>query len=269
MTRFPGILLLVPVLLLSAGAVLANVSPGTGMYGSKHDFSGNGYMVPISGLQVGLCSICHTPHSAISTKLLWNQKLTTATFSWGDTAETSGGTVLPSSARQGPSTKCLSCHDGSVAVGDTAAFYGMIGGKWAPGDTVGWGTLAGRLSGGGVYGVGPVTNGVSNMTGNHPIAVPYPLNAAPGTYNNVTTGARVKLDSYVANPNAPAHGIKLYSDDGNNKINPGTVPGKSGIECTSCHDPHNKSTVDFPLLRGKNIGSSKADGYLCLQCHIK
>jgi len=268
--QFPVMRVLVLMALSANAQAAVQGPPGSGMLGTMHDFSGEGYLVPVSGLQVGICSICHTPHSAITTSLLWNQKLTTATYTWGDASETHGGTPLPSSAHLGPSTKCLSCHDGSVAVGDTAVYYGMIGGKGAPGDTWDMGTLTVRLGAGG-YGVGHVPSGstVGDMSGNHPIAIPYPLNNSVGTYNNVRTGSRVDLTEFVSNPNAPSHGIKLYTDDGTGKVSPGTAAGITGIECTSCHDPHNKATVDTPFLRGMNTGSTVGSGYLCLQCHIK
>ncbi|NCP41705.1 MAG: hypothetical protein GW848_14630 [Rhodoferax sp.] len=249
-------LVLVSATVLAAG----KPAPGAGMRGSAHDWSGTGALVPISGLQVGLCSICHTPHSAISTQLLWNQKLSTATYTWGDATETTGGTPLPSSANMGPSTKCLSCHDGTVAVGDTAAYNGSVGGVDA---THTFGTVVTRIAQNGVYGIG---GGTDSMKGNHPIGIPYPLNGATGIYNGITVGSQVDHTSFVAMPAAP---IKLYNDNGSGKISDGAVAGKAGIECTSCHDPHNKATTDEFFLRGKNHGSSLADGYICLQCHIK
>jgi len=247
---------------VAGSALAADPGPGGGMRGTKHDFTETGYITTVSLLPIGLCSICHTPHSAISTQLLWNQKLTTATYTWGDTTTTVGGTVLPSSANLGPSTKCLSCHDGTVAVGDTANFNGSVGGVDA---TYTWGTLVTRI-GGGVYGIGTKVGGINSLAGNHPVAVPYPLNGAGGRYNNVDLGSQVQLTEFVPSPAAP---IKLYNDDGSGHISAGGVANKSGIECTSCHDPHNKATVDDFFLRGKNHGSSQADGYICLQCHIK
>lgn len=255
-----SIKLLASCLLLASALVYAagpKPTPGAGLYGTAHDFTGNGWHNTMS-TNVGLCSICHTPHSAISTSLLWNQKLTTATFTWGDATQTSGGTTLPSSAHLGPSTKCLSCHDGTVAVGDVALFNQLSGAIPA-------GTYVLRLGASG-FGVGH--NG--DMSGVHPIAVPYPYNNAVSTYNTITTGAAVNLSEFVANPHAPtANSVKLYSDDGTGKISTGPTSSKTGIECTSCHDPHNKQVQDDVFLRGKLAGSTKADGYLCLQCHIK
>jgi len=244
------------LVLVSCGAY-ADLAPGTGIYGTRHDFTGTGFFTTVSGLPIGLCTICHTPHSAFTTSLLWNQKMTTAIFTWGDVTETTGHTTLPSSARHGSSTKCLSCHDGTVSVGDTAVFNGSVGGVSA---TYPAGTLVTRIAAG-LYGIGH--NG--NMSGNHPIAVPYPLNTTSSTYNGITTGSSVNLNEFVASPSV----VKLYSDDGSGNISPGPQAGKTGIECSSCHDPHNRQVQDISFLRAKISGSTQADGYLCLQCHIK
>lgn len=240
----------------ATASALIQMPPGSGLWGTAHDFTANsGQHQPISGVEVGLCSICHTPHSAITTKLLWNQRLTTARFDWG-IATTTGGTTLPNSANLGPSTKCLSCHDGTVAVGDVVMYKGKTDGQ----DTL-------------IMRMGKNGNGVGykgDMTGVHPIGVPYPLENQLGTYNGMTSGNELAFAEFVANPDAPNDNrVKLYKDDGNGIISAGTVTGASGVECSTCHDVHNKQAQDFFFLRGKLAGSDSTDGYICVQCHIK
>jgi len=259
---------LIVLAIMASGVAMASKG-GAGIVGTRHDFATRsnflGAQVTNPGVanQVGLCSFCHTPHSALSTKLLWNQKITTNNFTW-DAVDTSGGTNYVAPAITGPSIKCLSCHDGSVAAGDTAVFAGRAGGIGAAGDASGTGTIVTQLSKRGIYGIG----GDGKLGGNHPVSMPYPVNNAKSTYNGSTTGDVVTLTEYVANPHDPAHGVKLYTDT-NGSISSGATTGLSGIECTSCHDPHNKQTTDDFFLRGKLTGSTKASGYLCLQCHIK
>ena len=109
--------LLVAIALVSANAFAA---PGDGIEGSEHDFSG------IGSPPTGLCTFCHTPHKAQTTALLWNHTLSSNSFSWDDPA-TTGGTDYPSfsgDSYKGPTAKCLSCHDGSVAVGDIGWWNG-------------------------------------------------------------------------------------------------------------------------------------------------
>lgn len=255
-----------------ASAAAMAATPGAGLLGTAHDFASgigthsaaylltqggsNGAGDPVSSAanQVGLCTYCHTPHSALSTQLLWNHKMSTNTFTW-DVTTTTGGTAFASIAPtyKGPTVRCLSCHDGSVAIGDANLFV--------EGTPTNLNTFK-------------ITNPffkIANgplMAKNHPVAMPYPLGNVPNTYNAITNGGEVVLADFRANPHAPATSVKLYKDDGVN-ITGGTAAGTTGIECSSCHDPHNKQTQGDLFLRGKLAGSTQADGYLCLQCHIK
>ena len=203
----------------------AAATPGTGLAGTAHDFT--------TSSSSDRCVACHTPHQTRATTLAWNPTQLPSSFNW-DADQTTAGTGLPGSAGHGPSMKCLSCHDGSVAAVGGAAI----------------GTAVNRL-------------------GNHPVGIPYPLNGAPGRYNGIQTGDRLAVNDFVSNPNNPSASVKLYSDDGFGKITNGVKAGASGIECGSCHDPHNKVAQDVHFLRGKLAGSSQADGYICMQCHAK
>lgn len=254
-------------------------TPGAGLAGTAHDFvtnlrHGTGWLATqtqADGItpnvlpgQVGLCSYCHTPHSALSTALLWNHKPSTnASFGW-DEATTAGGTsyaTITTATYKGPSVKCLSCHDGSVAVGDVALYQ----------------------EGPGVFNTFKLTGGTQigaagSMAGNHPIAMPYPFGQAANVYNSKTTGGNVVLTEFQTAPltGAGLSTVKLYNDNGSGGITGGGVAGKSGIECSSCHDVHNKASVDDLFLRGMIAGTGPNtvkgianDGYICQQCHIK
>jgi len=233
---------------------------------------------------VGLCSFCHTPHSASSTALLWNRAANNNAYTWSDAATTTGGTTLGiGSLYVGPTAKCLACHDGSVAVGDVGNYMGSKGvyNIYKVGDRRG--TLVDVVDANGVV-TGQTWNGADggakvskqvgvggDMTGAHPVGVPYPYLGAMNQYNGIWTGTQVVRSDYVATPVVSAAGVagvKLYNDSGS-AITAGAVATKSGIECSSCHDVHNKQSVDDNMLRGKQAGSTRASGYLCLQCHAK
>jgi len=283
--------------MLVSGSVLASVG-GTGIKGTRHDFANRtnflGSQVTNPGVanQVGLCSFCHTPHSAQSTALLWNKSMSTNTFKWDDATVTTGGTNFSTMAPgyKGATVKCLACHDGSVAVGDVSMYKGKVnpsvntfkvGQQPDNFDGKTWAGTDARPQ----YVIG--SSGL--MNGTHPVGMPYPLGNAVNTYNGVTNGTEVALQEFVANPHTAtgaAKGggtavtptsagggtanalIKLYNDTGTGIV-AGTAPGKSGMECSTCHDPHNKQTTDDWLLRGKAQGSTVEDGYICVQCHIK
>ena len=235
---------LAPMLAFAAG----------GISGTDHDFTQGGFQTTTP---VGACTICHTPHKAYKTLLLWNHTLSSNTFSW-DVTSTTAGTTFPSfggNSYSGPTARCLSCHDGSVAVGDIAWFMDAA----YPSGT---GMQTGKITGS--HQMATATGG---MAGNHPVAMPYPYQQAGNTYNGVTTGAAATLTEWVADPTA--NGIKMYND-ASGSVTGGPSSGKTGIECTSCHEPHNgAAAVEDMFLRGKLTGSGQSSGYLCQQCHIK
>ena len=246
---------------LALAPTVSFAAPGAagGLVGTDHDFASAGGG-NVAATAVGLCTFCHTPHKAISTSLLWNHTLSSNTFTW-DIAKTTAGTEFPSivgGTYKGPTAKCLSCHDGSVAIGDIAWFNEAA----YPGGT---GMQTTKITGS--HQMATATGG---MAGNHPVAMPYPYSNAANTYNGKTTGAGIVLTEWQADPTAlSGTKIRLFNDDGSGIISAGVSGGKSGLECSSCHDPHNKATVDEMFLRGKLTGVSQSDGYICLQCHIK
>jgi len=244
-------------------------APGAGMMGSHHDFTAssphggsfsthegsptNGDDEPIE--DVGLCTYCPTPHKAFSTKLLWNHAASGESYSWTDPT-TTAGTPLPSftATYNGATAKCLSCHDGTVAIGDVALFA-----EKSP-------NLLDTRTIKDIDDFFVMVSPSGKLDGNHPVAVPYPYAGAGSYYNGSTTGPGINLSEFVSDPTV--NGIRLFSDDGSGNITAGPTSGKTGIECSSCHDPHNGSTVtgDF-LLRGDLTGN--AIPYICLKCHNK
>jgi hypothetical protein len=252
---------------------LALAAAGDGLLTTAHDFSSasSGYLstqnvvgktgatANSSANVVGLCSYCHTPHSAQSTALLWNHKMSANTFTW-DEATTSGGTTYATltPTYKGASVKCLSCHDGSVAIGDVSLYKQRLN----TGPAAVWNTHT-------VSGLAQIATSSGGMKGNHPVGMPYPFANAVNSYNSVSTGADVVLTEFVGDPTLSSTAkIKLYNQTGTT-ISGGPASGVTGMECSTCHDPHNKSATDDLFLRGKIAGSAIADGYICVQCHIK
>lgn len=233
-------------------ATLAAQAPGTGISGTRHDFSDEG----ANTVTVGACTFCHTPHRAAQTRLLWNHTLSANTFSW-DVTTTTGGTPYPTinTSWQGPSKFCLSCHDGSVAIGDVAWFRAAT--------RTGSNAINSTTHNGDIYQIASATGSMAN---NHPVAHPFPFNGAASTYNGVTTGAAALASGWLADPTA--NGIRLFTQAGAN-VSAGTAAGATGIECSSCHDPHNGTAVtDVFFLRGRIDGNAAA-GYICTKCHNK
>lgn len=212
-----------------------------------------------------LCVFCHTPHAAeeIPRAPLWNRKLSGATYTLysstsldatdlkqpGALANTAGGSKL-----------CLSCHDGTLAIGAVNVLNGKsisqpvamqgtdAGGVMAPG--------AGKTS-------GFTRNLGTDLSNDHPIAF---------TYNT----ALAILDGDLRDPASS-------SVIANRKV--GVKPAiplfENQVECISCHDPHVRDTVDgnIKFLRLNRfqslLGEPKAGKFspendiICLGCHSK
>lgn len=253
--------------LAKALAITALVVPAVALAaisGTKHDLSNVNVSATVDiKSAVGatgtdqLCIFCHTPHLATNQNLLWNRAAMTKTFTWGATT-TTAGTVL-SGTIQPKSMACLSCHDGTVALGDVmnaggqARTFAMTGTRQAAGVM----TAAAGVD----YRVG--NNGV--LSNNHPVSIAYPgtantyngnaSSAAAADYATVATGCATPTGLCTGAAGAAA-AVTIYSE--------GTGATLAyGIECGSCHDVHNKFT-QASFLRASNAGSA-----LCLACHVK
>ena len=71
---------------------------------------------------VGLCTFCHTPHRAGQTTALWNRGLPDQTYDVYESSTLEATTEQPT----GASRLCLSCHDGTVALGNVLHAPGQI-----------------------------------------------------------------------------------------------------------------------------------------------
>ncbi len=109
--------------LIFAGSVLAQQSQFSGDVLGAHDMSFSGKS-PIKG---GLppCQFCHAPHSGTGKGPLWAQKSSAQAYKTYNSTTSTKLQSMQQPAIGGPSSLCLSCHDGTVAPG-TAAPYGSI-----------------------------------------------------------------------------------------------------------------------------------------------
>ena len=297
------ILILVPVAVLMIPLLALAYTGGAGLFDSPHDFMKPGHSLEFgvptdlspatnpdgtNAGAIGICTFCHTPHRGVTSQLAWNHTLSTNDFNWGTNTTTIGGTTLPTNLKtwSGPSKLCLSCHDGSVAIGDIAWYYraartGAAKLSGAPGMTE-----TDLLTSGGLLGHYNVGEG-GDLSGTHPVGVPYPFNGSASTYNGIATGAYVEKGQFVADPRAS--GIRLFRDTGTGvtALTSGAAYASAnvGIECSSCHDPHNGATVKPDLLNnrplllrgtawgdGAGVGNeiykdAAVDDYICVKCH--
>jgi predicted CXXCH cytochrome family protein len=232
---------------------------------SKHDLSnqntGSGVEADATGAggTDQTCIFCHTPHKASTNGLLWNRADGTGT-GWGAAAKTLAGTTLPINTGIGaPSKRCLSCHDGTVALGDVmskATDIEMVGGAGAGNNFI---TAAKQIGGA----------GAASMATNHPVSVPYPLAAGGNSYLGVATAvtaanATAGFAGVVGAGCESATGICTDAATTGTKINLFGTAAAPGVECGTCHEVHNKYDANGYFLR---VGTGQSA--ICLACHKK
>lgn len=112
------------VLLVGTGAMQAQFA---GDVLGMHNLSPNGRS-PITGGALPPCQYCHAPHSGVGKGPLWAQKFSTQTYTLYSSTTTSNQTMQQPLVG-GPSSLCLSCHDGTVGPGQgvlQSVPYGQI-----------------------------------------------------------------------------------------------------------------------------------------------
>ncbi|MGC2616403.1 MAG: cytochrome c3 family protein [Terracidiphilus sp.] len=178
---------------------------------------GPGSKSPVTGSRPDSCAYCHAPHSGLNTGL-WNQKLTTQTYSTYTSSTEKNNNTQPMLGSV--SNQCLSCHDGTVAVGATVA-YGQV-------------TTRGSMYSADVFG--------SNMQSSHPFSMALPLQ------DNIDLAASLVSSGKTADPTGA---VKLIN--GNVECNSCHNPhvqakdpvslnflvkdSSNGQLCLACHDP--------------------------------
>ncbi len=106
--KFKAIVLLSILILYS---VIAEAK--TGIIATKHNLSTTGPGEIKAIIETRICVFCHTPHNAFPRTPLWNRELEPQNY---ETYTSTTITALPLQP-DGPSRLCLSCHDGTIALG--------------------------------------------------------------------------------------------------------------------------------------------------------
>lgn len=213
--------LLVALALVAWSAALAQTSIISKLRNSKHDFSVSSAATIKASPDDSLCLFCHTPHNARPAAPLWNHKLSEGyTYQLYQSSTLKATVAQP---QQGDSSKlCLSCHDGTVALGDSVN-NGLIPFQNVPMDEKLPASSPSNLAGAGL-----------NLADDHPFAFAPDL-AANNQLHLPPTGDRVKLDHQGRVQCTTCHDPhNQYVDPIENRF---LVKNNSEAAiCTTCHD---------------------------------
>jgi len=211
---------------------------------TKHNLSSSG-PGPVKAItEDQICIFCHTPHRAITDTPLWNHTMSSASYQLY-TSPTLLSPTSPAIQPDGDSRLCLSCHDGTVAIGSVV----NIGGSPTTISMQGTGPGGVMPSGGGYIG--------TDLSGHHPVSIEVNANLITDKNTQCNDGI---VSWKVCFPSSP---VKLRPT--NNQYGSSTPP-RQGVQCTSCHDPHNDpNPPNTVFLR---IGDRNNNTELCTKCHI-
>ena len=218
---------------------------------TKHNLSITGPGTTKAQTEDQVCAFCHIPHSARQGSPLWNREMPTSDYTMYDsTYLRRTGYPIPAglgSTTGTPGVKsrmCLSCHDGTVAVGGVYILRGSILGE--------------AIAMQGVEGIGTIPAASAahigtDLSNHHPVGYKYDSTVASPDQFDVGDPVTTELK---ATPDAP---IKLY-----------TYGVDEYVECSSCHDPHTEN-AKFLRMGDDNVSTSHAANVLntCVACHDK
>ena len=113
--------------LLAIAVLLLALPVFAGLATSKHNLSVSGPGTVKAASETQNCLFCHAPHNASPIAPLWNRSNPGTSY----TPYTSSTSIARPGQPTGASLQCLSCHDGTIALGDVLSRgtrIGMAGG---------------------------------------------------------------------------------------------------------------------------------------------
>ncbi len=200
--------------LFLAASALAQPNPNSIIF-SKHNLSVSGPGALRSSTEREVCVFCHTPHNATGDGPLWNHAMSAAAYTPYSSSTLKAVVGQPT----GASKLCLSCHDGTVALG-------MVGSRPAP---IPMQSGAATISSGRSY-IG------TDLSAHHPVSFDYQSSyaasagelRAPATLvNNVRLDRAGQLQcTSCHDPHNNQYGTFLVMDN------------TASALCVQCHSPN-------------------------------
>ena len=278
---------------LAAGVVLAGLLPApvadaqrvSDVRGTLHNLStsGPGSTRASTGGTSEVCVFCHTPHGATSVdesgaalrSPLWNRRVPAgATYTPYTSSSMDSQTIVDGfNATPGGSSKlCLSCHDGTLAIGSVNVLNGN------PNASI---PMSGTGPGGTMPAGAGTTSGFTRFLGtdlrnDHPISV---------SYTNALATRDGELRAVDAQQRWPAGsgsviGLRASGFKPLLPLEPTGNANLGQVQCATCHDPHTReldaAKGNQKFLRAQRFQESSpsanpsaATDIICLSCHDK
>src|SRR5689334_13211424 len=101
------------IVILLCAAAPAAFGQSSSIVNSKHNLSASGPGAIRAATEQEICIFCHTPHNASPVQPLWNRNMPASAY----TIYSSSSLQARSGQPTGSSKLCLSCHDGTIALG--------------------------------------------------------------------------------------------------------------------------------------------------------
>ncbi|MGN6369239.1 MAG: cytochrome c3 family protein [Phycisphaerae bacterium] len=252
--KWAAVILLVLVPALVALGAGGGTGVPTSVVNTKHNLSANGPGAVKATTEQEVCIFCHTPHNATPVQPLWNRTLSLSAYK---TYTSNSLKALPNQPT-GESKLCLSCHDGTIALGSVVSRNQPI--QMANGIT----TLP---PGGGNLG--------TDLSDDHPISFQY--DSALATKNTKLKSPQllpsaVKLDRNQELQCSTCHDAHnnqygkflVMPNESSQLCNTCHSMGQTQIvqhaQCGTCHQTHSAPSGPYLLAQAKVSDT-------CLSCH--
>ncbi|HUB25980.1 MAG TPA: cytochrome c3 family protein [Tepidisphaeraceae bacterium] len=242
-------------LLLTTGfAVAQTPQAASSVVRSPHNLSASGPGKIKAASEQEVCIFCHTPHNASTIQPLWNRELPEQSYRIYSSATLIAQPGQPT----GSSKLCLSCHDGTIALGNVISRSQSI-------NLIG---TSGTIPQG-------ATNLGTDLSGDHPISFTYDANLAAKNGHLADPNLlapRVHLENGQVqctschDPHDDSRGNFLVMDNSRSQLcqTCHTRSGQSNItghdQCVDCHISH-KAPSGAMLLNQPTVTAT------CLTCH--
>jgi predicted CXXCH cytochrome family protein len=257
-----------PVLGLALGLLCAasSLSMAVGVVDTLHNLSASGTGDLTTDQEVRVCIFCHTPHHANSVGSdgpLWSRSVSGADYTLYSSSSVQAAPGQPA----GSSRLCLSCHDGTIALG-------MLVGGHRPGDNTLGAIPPERTTPDGRF-----TNLLTDLSDDHPISFVYDSTLALDNqlHSPATLPGHIRLENNQVecatchDAHLDYYGKFLVMDNVNSALcevchdvtgwTDSSMRNNPAVKCESCHTSHTAGQAAGLLL------AATEEGTCTEQCH--